>query len=120
TGLSRPTVRKCMEALRREGWIERRNGKGTFVGPRAVHPLSVNPHRADRSRASIRLMAAVFSGINERDTFATQTLEGIDAAAGEQGIGVELIVVNPSARKSLASRLTMSNPNVVVTIGANP
>src|SRR6185436_2485518 len=33
--LSRPTVRRALDDLQREGWIERRPGVGTFIGPRA-------------------------------------------------------------------------------------
>src|SRR2546421_5028036 len=33
--LSRPTVRRAMDDLERDGWIERRPGIGTFIGPRA-------------------------------------------------------------------------------------
>src|SRR3954449_6662226 len=33
--LSRPTVRRALNDLERDGWIERRPGIGTFIGPRA-------------------------------------------------------------------------------------
>src|SRR5215216_1836358 len=36
TRLSRPTVRRALNDLERDGWIERRPGIGTFIGPRAA------------------------------------------------------------------------------------
>src|SRR3954449_6170812 len=37
--LSRPTVRRALNDLERDGWIERRPGIGTFIGPRAAVTL---------------------------------------------------------------------------------
>src|SRR5690349_4478448 len=34
--LSRPTVRRALDDLEKNGWIERRPGVGTFIGPRAA------------------------------------------------------------------------------------
>lgn len=34
TGLSRSTIRRALSPLESQGWIERRQGSGTFVGPR--------------------------------------------------------------------------------------
>src|SRR5256885_1267120 len=49
--LSRPTVRRALDDLEREGWIERRPGIGTFIGPRAGLSL---PIRHDSSGSSTR------------------------------------------------------------------
>ena len=41
-GRSRTAVRRALEHLQREGWIERRGGVGTFVGPRVAMPVHRN------------------------------------------------------------------------------
>src|SRR5215207_4604151 len=41
--LSRPTVRRALDDLEREGWIERRPGIGTFIGPRAAIATDEQP-----------------------------------------------------------------------------
>src|SRR4051812_871357 len=62
--LSRPTVRRALNALEREGWIDRRPGIGTFIGPRAaisIHvppesvPSSGNGHGNNHRRKMVRL-----------------------------------------------------------------
>src|SRR3954471_8131555 len=46
--LSRPTVRRALNDLEREGWIERRPGIGTFIGPRAA----ISNHQAPGTGAN--------------------------------------------------------------------
>src|SRR5436190_10237114 len=41
SGLSRPTVRRALDSLQRDGWIEQRPGIGTFIGPRVNIDLQV-------------------------------------------------------------------------------
>src|SRR5688572_31007870 len=45
--LSRPTVRRALDDLERDGWIERRPGVGTFIGPRAAISIHLPPVTAD-------------------------------------------------------------------------
>src|SRR5215213_3631695 len=40
--LSRPTVRRALDDLEKDGWIERRPGIGTFIGPRANLPVQLH------------------------------------------------------------------------------
>src|SRR4051812_49197215 len=60
SGLSRPTVRRALDGLERDGWIERRQGIGTFIGPRAsmqLHAADGNgvsqPHTSRRVRLAL-------------------------------------------------------------------
>src|SRR6185312_7356780 len=50
--ISRPTVRKALDHLERAGWIERRPGIGTFIGPRAAIGGDLTAPRADSPRPS--------------------------------------------------------------------
>src|SRR5436190_23664215 len=57
--LSRPTVRRAMDDLEREGWIERRPGVGTFIGPRAgftvLHSVDGISNSAHAMKRTLRL-----------------------------------------------------------------
>src|SRR4051812_1551687 len=59
SGLSRPTVRRALDSLQRDGWIERRPGIGTFIGPRArediTHRFAADGHNGHSTRRSVRL-----------------------------------------------------------------
>src|SRR5207247_7761357 len=53
--LSRPTVRRALDDLEREGWIERRPGVGTFIGPRAGFTVHGVDGSAGQMRRTVRL-----------------------------------------------------------------
>ncbi|MDO5552557.1 MAG: substrate-binding domain-containing protein [Planctomycetia bacterium] len=51
-GKSRGVVRRALDGLQEEGWIERRGGIGTFVGPRAEQPRGqMNRKSADTDKS---------------------------------------------------------------------
>src|SRR5436190_10344520 len=83
--LSRPTVRRALDDLQREGWIERRPGVGTFIGPRAgMFVDQTNGHDGKANggtrQRTVRLALLVhLLGDFVHDWYVAGLIAGIDA-----------------------------------------
>jgi GntR family transcriptional regulator of arabinose operon len=110
TGLSRSTVRRALEDLQRDGWLERQNGLGTFIGPRVLLPAA--PARRDSARGHELVRLAVLVSFLEQ-WFAPPVLQGIDERAGELGIVVELVGQRQGDVRKVIQRLLQSRPDVL-------
>jgi DNA-binding LacI/PurR family transcriptional regulator len=113
--LSRPTVRRALNDLERDGWIERRPGIGTFIGPRAGMPLHAH---LDATRAQVRRtvrLALVIHLLGDlsHDWYAGGVMRGIDSAAEECGLLLELLGDRDGDIKSISRRLMQSRPDVL-------
>src|SRR5947208_1494309 len=126
--LSRPTVRRALDELQKAGWIERRQGRGTFVGPRAA----ILPAHAARysnsidvqipaNRRIVRLAILIhLLGELHHDWYARGVIAGMDEAATEVGISIELLGDRDGDSKSSARRLSQTRPDVVAFTGPSP
>jgi DNA-binding LacI/PurR family transcriptional regulator len=113
-GLSKPTIRKALEDLCREGWIERRNGLGTFVGPRAGMPITRRRETADSSKRLVRLAVLVHTlGDARGDWYSPGVLGGLDDVAHESGVCIELLGHRDGDFKSVSQRLAQTRPDLL-------
>lgn len=121
SGLSRTTVRKAVDDLCAAGWVARRAGVGTFVGPRVEWPQppsSTNGKGAPR-RETLRVAVLLhLQGEGGADFFTRGVLQGLDAAALEEGLSVELVGDCNMDVPSLVKRLTQSRADVLVVMPA--
>src|SRR4051812_2570138 len=113
--LSRPTVRRALDDLHREGWIERRQGHGTFIGPRVAMPGAVRTPIADKQmRKMVRIAVVIhLAGDLRHDWYSRSIIEGIDEAAEELGVSLELLGDRVDDPKSISRRLMQTRPDVL-------
>lgn len=119
--LSRSTVRRAMDDLQRRGLIEREIGRGTFVGPAVL--LDSSPRDEDESLpsrstgATLRLAVVVtWHHTNIADWYTPQILRGIDAAADEHRLTVELLGCRDADAGALIRRFRRAQPDVAACL----
>jgi DNA-binding LacI/PurR family transcriptional regulator len=117
-GRSRSAVRKALDQLQRDGWIERRGGVGTFVGPRLAMPATRHKVSKTAEKRLVRL-AAVAAGLGRlrHDWYSGMILHGIDEASVDDAITVEFLGDHHAQPGALARRLVHSRPDVFACIG---
>jgi DNA-binding LacI/PurR family transcriptional regulator len=122
TNVSRPTVRRALDELSRGGWIERRHGSGTFIGPRVAMPLETHTDTAGTTgRRTVRLAVMIWLlGDLAHDWYAAGVIRGIDSVAEEHGIAIELLGDREGDVKSVSRRLMQTRPDVLAFTAPPP
>lgn len=136
TGKSRTVIRRALGQMQQDGWIERRGGVGTFVGPRVMSANDPNAHinvSYKKNTAGRPLRIGIIlggtevvddSGTNIRHTgsfenawYTKLVLRGINEVAAVQNIVLELVDdVSPQAN-TLSHRLQTNPPDLILCIG---
>jgi len=113
-GVSRTTLRKALDLLVAEGWLERRAGVGTFVGARAK--FSAAP-KAAPVRGGMRVAIVLHNLANAQpDWYSLGVLGALDGLAAQEDAGIEVLGSPQSAAETqrILRRLGQSRPDAVV------
>ena len=112
--LSRPTIRKALDTLHRQGWIERWQGKGTFVGPRVAIGRPAAQLQTNNSVQALRVALVVPTWA---ESFWLPFMEALNSAALENSLHVEMIGLKHGECSIVANRIFQTHPDVVICIG---
>ncbi len=117
SGLSRKTVREALSSVQREGWIERRQGTGSFIGPRASMALPPLQQETSNRKSLIRLAVLGFwmSG-DTADWYSSGVLRGLEEASANCGVSIELIGDHHQKVGPLHQRLMQSSPDLLLVM----
>jgi DNA-binding LacI/PurR family transcriptional regulator len=121
TGLSRSTVRRTLMPLERSGWIERRQGVGTFVGPRAT---TFREDRLDEEPAVPARRLLRLTIVTERppvfvpNPYLDGVLRGVETVANHDDVSVELVSLTADSLDAFSRRVQRSRPDVIAVVGS--
>ena len=127
---SRTAVRRTFDLLREEGWVERRGGRGTFVGPRLAMVVGKTDRNEPRQKShttrgsnlkgkELIQLATVVSGLKDYagGWGITHVLQGIDSVANTEGIALQLLGDHWTDPHIIAKRFEKSRPDVLACFG---
>jgi LacI family transcriptional regulator len=121
SGLSRATVRRALEPLQRAGWIERRVGVGTVVGPRAGLAAGAEDAATGSADARLRLVVVVYNvGRPADDWYTPLAMAGVDAEARERGVAIELLGNRERDIEAVSRRIGQAPPDALACLAAEP
>ena len=116
--LSHSTVRRALRVLHKDGWIERRPGYGSLVGPRvALSTVSGEAHASMHEVKSSLLRIAVVAAFSRNDWYVSGVLDALDMLAADRNLNIELLSAREGGTgEDLGRRLAQSKPDVMALI----
>ncbi len=120
SGLSYNTVRRALQHLHRQGWLDRRVGSGTFVGSRVGMPVISQTAIHDRRRSHTRVAVMTSEGTSGPSWWLHRAvLDGVEDAAVEQRYSVELLTGHGNDILNLQRRIQQGRPDALISIMTN-
>lgn len=116
SGLSTATINRTLSDLQKQGWIERRVGQGTFAGPRAAMPVAPTKPRRASEGTLLRVSVLVDDVVRTASWFNRGMLEGIEDAAVEKNLAIELLAMRRDDPGGLRQRLAQSRPDAMIAV----
>ena len=113
-GLTRPTVRRALDELCVQGWLERRPGKGIFIGPRTALPGSPSLPTEHMRVVRLGVIMSIF-GDGHMDWFHAPILRGLEDAAAEYALSIELLGDKSNDPRALTRRLMQDRHDLIVS-----
>ena len=127
TGLSRSSVRRALGGLRDGGWLERRVGRGTYVGRAGVAdrgPGSVRSVAVRGAEMPLRIGVLAFNGRDPaHDWFTGDVMRGmsdVGAAEGARPVRIELLSGYADSLSTSIDRLEDAAPDMLVCLSTSP
>lgn len=117
SGISRMTVRKALKQLAEEGWIERRHGVGTFIGPlpgRIRSEWEAAKEKSESETVRVAVLGRAWGRQVSDEWVTREILEGLDSVSLENRICVEII--SDRHLEKIDQRLMQSRPDVLVLV----
>lgn len=136
--ISRSTVRRALGPLEAAGWIDRRAGAGTFAGPRIGQGEveGVDPSWEGRTfepratalgeahgptKSQVRLAVLIFNiGDLAHDWYTPLVMEGLDEAAVDAGVTIELVGGRHRDVDAISRRLAACRPDALACLASDP
>ncbi len=115
SNLSRSTVRRALNQLKKEGWVLRRRGVGTFVGQKAAQVQTTTTDTAVRLAVLVHRI-----GDLAHDWYTPLVLEGIESVADRYGLAVDLLGQSDRDIESVCQRLERSRAKVLACLCGDP
>ncbi|RRJ95629.1 GntR family transcriptional regulator [Opitutaceae bacterium TAV4] len=126
-GVGSATINRAMKYLQKEGWVERRAGIGTFLGPRArltetglppapaaaATPRDTSAPSVFRKNSFNLAVTVLPLDFSLNDWHVQHLLQGIDQAAAHENVTIELIGPCGGDDDLFARRLERSRPDLL-------